>query len=68
MARTDFGTRGFGGGCPPAGALAHRYLLSLHALDVADLGAPLDVSGAVAGFFISAHTLAVATTTVTFGR
>ncbi|WP_027134716.1 YbhB/YbcL family Raf kinase inhibitor-like protein [Geminicoccus roseus] len=68
MARTDYGNRGFGGVCPPAGAAPHRYLLSLHALDVADLGAPLDVSGAVAGFFINAHTLAVARTTVSFGR
>jgi Raf kinase inhibitor-like YbhB/YbcL family protein len=68
MARTDYGQRGFGGACPPKGDPPHRYVLSLHALDVADLGAPLDVSGAVAGFFLNAHTIATATAVATYGR
>lgn len=68
MARTDYGVPAFGGACPPAGAPAHHYVFSIHALDVADLGAPLDVSAAMVGFFLNAHSLAVARTTAIYGR
>src|SRR6478736_7446588 len=31
---TDFGNRGYGGPCPPAGDAPHRYIFTVHALDV----------------------------------
>ena len=39
--RNDFGRTGYGGPCPPRGHGPHRYVLTLHAVDVAEL----DVQG-----------------------
>jgi hypothetical protein len=58
---TDFGKPGFGGACPPKGDKAHRYVVTLYALDVETL--PLDVSTMPAhvGFMLNAHALQKAT-------
>ncbi|WP_433333178.1 YbhB/YbcL family Raf kinase inhibitor-like protein [Spirillospora sp. CA-294931] len=56
-ARTDYGTKAYGGAAPPPGD-PHRYVFTVHALDVETLGIDSDVSPAVAGFNITAHTLA----------
>jgi hypothetical protein len=66
--RTDFGTSGYGGPCPPAGDKPHRYVFALYALDVDKLDVPNDASGALVGFNVRAHTLARATLTPQYGR
>lgn len=66
--RTDFGATGYGGPCPPEGASAHRYVFSVHALDVETLGVPPDASPALVGFMLGSHTLARATLTARYGR
>lgn len=38
QALNDFGTRGYGGPCPPKGDQAHHYHFKLYALDVDTLG------------------------------
>ncbi|HLO77661.1 MAG TPA: YbhB/YbcL family Raf kinase inhibitor-like protein [Magnetospirillum sp.] len=65
--RTDFGKPGYGGPCPPAGA-PHRYVFTIHALDVEQL--PLDdqASAAMVGFMINAHRLGKASLTPIFAR
>jgi len=55
---TDYGTKGYGGPCPPQGHGFHQYIFTLHALDVASLGLHADVNPAVVGFNINAHTIA----------
>ncbi|MBO2464541.1 YbhB/YbcL family Raf kinase inhibitor-like protein [Actinomadura violacea] len=65
-ARNDFGSKDFGGAAPPPGD-PHRYVFTVHALDVESLGIDSDVSPAVAGFNITAHTLARATVVPEFG-
>lgn len=66
--RTDFGTPGYQGPCPPAGSGTHRYVLTVYALDVASL--PLDhrAPGAKVGGAIQDHRLASATVKFTYGR
>lgn len=66
--RTDFGTRGFGGACPPVGDKPHRYLFTVHALKVDKLDVPADASAAMIGFMINANQLAKASFTARYGR
>ncbi|SFP54163.1 YbhB/YbcL family Raf kinase inhibitor-like protein [Actinomadura madurae] len=65
-ARTDYGTKAFGGAAPPPGD-PHRYVFTVHALDVESLGLDSDTSPAVVGFNITAHTLARATIVPVYG-
>ncbi|MBI5424332.1 MAG: kinase inhibitor [Opitutae bacterium] len=60
--RTDFGRPGYGGAAPPAGE-RHRYIFTVHALDVARLDLPDDASAAMVGFFVHTHSLGRATLT-----
>jgi Raf kinase inhibitor-like YbhB/YbcL family protein len=67
QARNDYGIKAFGGAAPPPGD-PHRYVFTVHALDVETLGIGSDVSPAVAGFNITAHTLARATLVPLYGH
>jgi Raf kinase inhibitor-like YbhB/YbcL family protein len=49
------------GAAPPAGHGPHRYLITVHALDIEDLGIPADSSPALLGFTMASHILARAT-------
>lgn len=64
--RTDFGTARYGGAAPPPGR-THRYVFTVHALDVPRLDLPDDASAAMVGFFVHQHTLGSATLTVNYG-
>jgi Raf kinase inhibitor-like YbhB/YbcL family protein len=64
--RTDFGAPGYGGAAPPAGE-THRYVFTVHALDVPHLDIPDEASAAMVGFFVHAHSLGSATLTVNYG-
>jgi Raf kinase inhibitor-like YbhB/YbcL family protein len=65
--RTDFGTSGFGGACPPPGK-PHRYIFTVHALKVGRLDLDREASGAMVGYMIGANSLGSATITATYGR
>ena len=65
--RTDFGTSGYGGPCPPPGK-PHRYYLRLYALKVARLEAPADATAAFIGFNVQANSLGVAELMGMYGR
>lgn len=53
----DYGSRGFGGACPPLGHGVHHYRFTIHALSVETLELPEDASGALAGYMINANTI-----------
>jgi Raf kinase inhibitor-like YbhB/YbcL family protein len=65
--RTDFGTPGYGGPCPPPGK-PHRYYLRLYALKVAKLDAPADATAAFIGFNVHAQELGRAELMGVYGR
>jgi Raf kinase inhibitor-like YbhB/YbcL family protein len=66
--RTDFGTPGWGGPCPPAGDKPHRYVFTLHALKVDKLDIPQGATASLVGFMVNANSLAKANLTVRYGR
>jgi Raf kinase inhibitor-like YbhB/YbcL family protein len=66
--RTDYGSPGFGGACPPVGDKAHRYQFRLYALDVERLDLAPDSSAALVGFMLNQHKLAIAEIEATYGR
>lgn len=47
----DFGYKGFGGACPPAGANPHNYQITVYALKT-KLDLPENASPALAGYYI----------------
>ncbi|MFE6923000.1 YbhB/YbcL family Raf kinase inhibitor-like protein [Nocardia sp. NPDC057663] len=53
------------GAAPPAGHGEHRYFVTVHALDVDDIGIASDSTPALLGFTIAGHILGRATLVVT---
>jgi Raf kinase inhibitor-like YbhB/YbcL family protein len=70
QSRTDFGTDGYGGPCPPQGDKPHRYIFTVYAVDEDKLQFAKDhnVSAAVVGFELHFHSKAKASMTATYGR
>ena len=70
QSRTDFGSDGYGGPCPPSGDKPHHYHITVFAVDVDKLpDAKSDsVSAALVGFDLHFHTLAKGTLTGLYGR
>jgi Raf kinase inhibitor-like YbhB/YbcL family protein len=70
QSRTDFGSDGYGGPCPPPGDKPHHYQITVFAVDVDKLpDAKNDTaSAALMGFDLHFHTLAKATLTGLYGR
>ncbi len=61
--RTDFSLNQYGGAAPPQGD-SHRYIFSVHALDVEQIDVSEQSSGAMVGFYVHFHKLASASITV----
>lgn len=66
--RTDFGTPGWGGPCPPVGDRPHRYVFTLHALKVDRLDVPADATASMVGFLVNASSIGKSTLTVRHAR
>jgi Raf kinase inhibitor-like YbhB/YbcL family protein len=70
QSRTDFGTDGYGGPCPPQGDKPHHYIFTVYAVDEDKLQYAKDhnVSAAVVGFELHFHSKDKASLTATYGR
>ncbi len=66
--RNSYGTRGYGGPCPPPGSAAHHYRFTVYALDVRRLALSADASAKRAIRLIRAHALGRARFSADFGR
>jgi Raf kinase inhibitor-like YbhB/YbcL family protein len=64
----DYGERGYGGPCPPAGHAAHHYILTIHALRVPTLGARAQDTPAVVERTILSEELGKAVLTFRYGH
>ena len=64
--RNDYGYVGYGGPCPPPGP-AHRYVFTVHALDVEKLDVPDEATSAACRFTLLSHAIDSASVTATFG-
>jgi Raf kinase inhibitor-like YbhB/YbcL family protein len=65
--RTDFGSAGYGGPCPPPGK-PHHYYFRLYALKVPKLAVPADASPALVGSSVQAQALGHAELLGLYGR
>ncbi len=65
--KTDFGSKGFGGACPPPGKV-HRYQFTVYALDTEKLELTSESSPALVGFMTKSHALASDTITAVYTR
>src|ERR1700733_13585921 len=66
--RTDFGTSGFGGACPPPGDKPHHYIFTLYALKVEKIDVPAGAPAAMIGYMLNANQLAKSSVTALYGR
>jgi Raf kinase inhibitor-like YbhB/YbcL family protein len=65
---TDFGTKGYGGPCPPQGDKPHNYHFTVYALKTDKLDVPGNATAAMVGFYIHANQLASARVTGLYAR
>ena len=65
---TDFGKTGFGGACPPKGDKAHRYIFTVHSLDIETISLDKNSNPALVGYYLNAHSLAKASLISYCGR
>ena len=66
--RTDFGSAGYGGPCPPQGDKPHHYIFTVYALKTDKLDVPANASAAMIGFMINASKIGKAKFTALYGR
>jgi Raf kinase inhibitor-like YbhB/YbcL family protein len=65
--RNDAGTLGYVGAAPPPGDTPHRYVTTVHAVDVERLDVEADSPPAIAGFNLRFHAIARAQLVPVFG-
>jgi Raf kinase inhibitor-like YbhB/YbcL family protein len=65
---TDFGSKGYGGPCPPVGDAPHHYHFKVFALKVDRLDVPGNATAAMIGYNLNANKLATAEIIGLYGR
>ncbi len=57
QSRTDYGSAGYGGPCPPPGHGPHQYIVTIYALGVDKVGLDANASPAVVGYTLRSKML-----------
>lgn len=65
---TNYGVSGFGGACPPKGDKAHRYIITLYALDVDKLELDRSTNPAMVGYNLNVHAIQKSSIISYYGR
>jgi len=65
---TSYGSKGFGGACPPKGDKPHRYVFTVYALDTEKIEQDSDARPELIGFFLNSHAIAKAGIMAYYGR
>ena len=65
---TSYGSKGFGGACPPKGDKAHRYIFTAYALNTEKIEQNADARPELIGFFLNSHVIAKASIMAYYGR
>ncbi len=65
---TSYGSKGFGGACPPAGDKPHRYIFTVYALDIEKIDQSSEARPELIGFFLNSHAIAKASIMAYYGR
>jgi Raf kinase inhibitor-like YbhB/YbcL family protein len=68
QSRTDFGSAGYGGPCPPPGERPHRYIFTIYALDLDRLKATKETMPEVVGSDLRDHAIGHTSLTGLYGR
>lgn len=68
QSKTDYGTNGYGGPCPPEGHGLHQYIITIYALKTEKLGLDQNINPAIAGFYLWNNTLAKASIVAYYKR
>lgn len=66
--KTSFGHSHYGGPCPPRGHGTHRYIFTIHALDIPELGVAPGSSKSTVEEAVKGHLLGKASTTGVYQR
>lgn len=65
---TSYGSKGFGGACPPKGDKPHRYIFTVYALDTENIEQTADARPELIGFFLNSHVIAKASIMAYYSR
>ena len=65
---TSYGSKGFGGACPPKGDKPHRYIFTVYALNTEKIEQTSDARPELIGFFLNSHAIAKASIMAYYGR
>ena len=65
---TSYGSKGFGGACPPEGDKPHRYIFTAYALNTEKLEQTSEARPELIGFFLNGHAIAKASVMAYYGR
>jgi len=65
---TSYGSKGFGGACPPKGDKPHRYIFTVYALNTEKIEQDSAARPELIGFFLNSHVIAKASIMAYYSR